>query len=105
MSAADGVSVAVPAPELYDTEAATAPPPDVGESVKVAVVIVAAVIASLNVTTTVEFTATFVAPLTGVTAVTVGGVMSGADAVVNADEKAVRPLLARSFAPLVTLTV
>ena len=66
---------------------------------------VAAVIASLKFTVTVEFTATFVAPFIGVTLVTVGGVMSGAAAVVNAELNGVSPLFARSFAPLVTLTV
>ena len=58
-----------------------------------------------DITVTAEFTATFVAAFTGLTLVTVGGVMSGAAAVVNVELNGVRPLLARSFAPLVTLTV
>ena len=77
----------------------------VGVSVKVEVFTVAAVIASLKVTFTVVFTATLVAAFIGLTFVTVGGVMSGAAAVVKLELNAVRPLLARSFAPLVTFTV
>ena len=69
------------------------------------VLTVAAVIASLKLTVTAEFTATFVAPFSGLTLVTVGGVMSGFAAVVKAELNGVRPLFARSLAPLDTLTV
>ena len=50
-----------------------------------AAVTVAASIASLNVAVTVALIATFVAPSTGDVVVTVGGVVSGAAAVVNVD--------------------
>jgi hypothetical protein len=102
-SADDGVSVAVPAPELYDTVAATGDPPE-GVSVNVDVVMVAAFIVSLNVTVTVALLATFEAPFTGATLATVGGVRSGAAAVVNVELNGVSALLDWSFAPLVRLT-
>jgi hypothetical protein len=101
----DGTSVAVPAPELYDTEAATAPPPDVGDSVNVDVVIVPAFIGSLNVTTTLEFTGTLVAAFNGFTAVTVGGVTSLPAMVKLLVNGGFTPLPARSFAPEVTDTI
>ena len=100
----EGLSVALPA--LYDTTAGTGLPPEVGARVKVAVVMVPAFIASLNVTTTFEATATPVAPLVGDTLVTVGDVTSGAvpavvKLLVSSGET---PLPAASFAPEVTLT-
>jgi hypothetical protein len=61
-------------------------------------------IASLNVTTTGEFTATLVALFNGDTFVTVGGVLSAAPAVVNVAVKSgVSEFPAASFAPEVTL--
>ena len=99
----DGSRVALPA--LYTTDAGTGEPPLVGVRVKVDVLTVAALMASLNVTTTFDAIATLVALFSGETFVTVGEVRSGGAAVENVDEKAVRPLFARSFAPPVTLTV
>jgi hypothetical protein len=102
----DGLSVAVDAPALYDTTAATGLPPDVGVTVKLDAVMVAPFIASLNVTTMSAPTATPVAVFDGETFVTVGGVTSAAGAaVVNVELKAVSEFPARSFAPVETLTV
>ena len=78
--AADGVNVAVLL--LTFTVPATAAPP-VGFRVKLAVVSVEFVIASEKVAETGEFSAMPVAALAGEVADTVGGVVSGAAAVVN----------------------
>jgi hypothetical protein len=103
-SGAAGVSVAVFVAELYETLAARGLPPD-GASVKVAPVTLDAFIGSLNDTVTVELTPTFGDSLAGDTVVTAGAVISGAAAVVNVEVNATSEFPARSFAPLVTLTV
>ena len=100
----EGASVAVPAPALYVTFAATGDPPEVGVRVNVDAPIVPADIASLNVTTTLEPTTIPVVLFAGVTLVTVGAATSTA-MVVKADENGVSPLFATSFAPLVTFIV
>ena len=69
-------------------------------------VTVDAVMGSLKVAVIVEFTATPVAPLTGVAGVTVGGVVSAAAPVVNVQVRAlVIALPATSLTPVVTLAV
>jgi hypothetical protein len=105
-SGAVGTSEAVPGPPLYVTFAGTGLPPEVGVTVNVDDVTVAVFIGSLNVTTTLVFTATPLAAFSGVTFITVGGVTSAIPtAVVNVEEKAVSALFATSFAPVVTFTV
>jgi hypothetical protein len=106
VSDADGLIVAVLGPELYETTAATALPPDVGVSVTVAALIVVAFIASLNVTTMSESTATPVALFRGETFVTVGDVTSGGvpDVVNVLVSSGDTPLPETSWAPEVTLT-
>ena len=86
------------------TPATGEPPPD-GASVTVDVLIVLRFIASLNLKIIPAFVATPVAPFTGDIIVTVGGVTSPPAAVVKVELNGVNPLLARSLAPLVTLTV
>ena len=61
-------------PDPMVTVAGTGVPPLVGTSVKVDVVTVDGFIASLNVATTLDEAATFVAPSAGVVDTTVGGV-------------------------------
>jgi hypothetical protein len=101
----DGFKVAVAAPALYETTAATGLPPAVGVRENVDVVIEAAFIPSLKVTTTSAPIATPVAAVAGETFITVGDVTSGAAAVVNEELKGVRGLPDVSVAPLVTFTV
>ncbi len=73
---------------------------------KVAALIVAGFMASLNVIETVPAVGTFAAPFAGLTAVTVGGVLSGAGDVVKDDVKlAAMALPATSITPAVTVTV
>jgi hypothetical protein len=81
LSAADGVNVAVL--PLTLTVPLTAVPPEVVASVKLAVVSVEFVIGSENVADTGALSATPVAALAGEVADTVGGVVSGAAAVVK----------------------
>ena len=78
-SAADGVTVAVFVPELYETTAVI----NVLEALRNSIVellIVVAFIASLKMAETVVLTDTPVVPFAGATEDTVGGVISGADA-------------------------
>ena len=79
-----GVKVAVL--PLTFTVPVTAVPPEVVASLKLAVVSVELVIASENVADTEEFSATPVAAFAGDVADTVGGVVSGAAAVVKLQE-------------------
>ncbi len=91
----------VPADEMAP---ATGTPPAV--TMNVAAAIVAEFMASLKVTEIVDVVETFVEPSIGTTAVTVGGVVSGADAVVKDDVKlAAMALPALSMTPVVTVTV
>ena len=105
-SAALGVKVAVFVPELNDTDPLTSALVAVFLSLMLVPLIVPADIASLNVTLTFVVIATFVAPPVGTVPDTVGAVVSGATPVENplvtgpASE-----LPARSFAPVVTVTV
>jgi len=74
--------------------------------VKVAALIVDEFMASVNVTATVAVVGTFAAPFAGLTALTVGGVVSGADDVVKDDVKfADMTLPATSITPAVTVAV
>jgi hypothetical protein len=73
---------------------------------KVAALIVDELMASLNVMETVAVVGTFAAPFAGLTALTVGGVVSGAGDVVKDDVKlAAMALPATSITPVVTVTV
>jgi len=74
--------------------------------VKVAAFIVDEFMASVNVTAIAAVVGTFVAPFAGLTALTAGGVVSGADEVVKDDVKlADMPLPATSITPAVTVAV
>src|ERR1700754_1567556 len=84
-NAADGVNRAVLPVTLTVPE--RLPPPDVRFTVKLAVFKVEFVIASENVADTEAFCATPVAPLVGDVDCTVGGVVSGAAAVVKVQVK------------------
>ena len=78
-------------------------------SVTVAAVTVAGSMGSLNVTVRAEDVETFAAPLVGLVALTVGGVVSGAGPVESVEKvqlKVVaRALPARSLIPLVSVAV
>ena len=82
---ADGVNVAVL--PLTFTVPVTCVPPEVVASLKLAVVSVELVIASEKVADTEEFSATFAAAFAGLVEDTVGGVVSGAAAVVKLQVK------------------
>ena len=106
MSGADGVSVARLVAGENSTTAGTATAPGARVSVRVDAVIVVAFIASLNVTVIVEASGTLVAPLPGVTAVTVGADSStGADVTNCVVATDASPLPARSVAAVVTRAV
>ncbi len=87
LRAAVGVNIAVL--PLTFTVPVTVAPPALGCRVKLAVLSVELVIASENVADTEVFVATPVVPLAGEVADTVGGVVSGATAVVNCQVKSV----------------
>jgi hypothetical protein len=100
----DGVNVAVL--PLTFTVPATAVPPEVVATVKLAVLKVAFVIVSEKVADTGEFSATPVAAFAGEVADTVGGVISRTAAVVNVELKlAASALPAASFAAVVMVAV
>src|SRR5882672_10739309 len=99
-----GVNVAVW--PLTFTVPVTVAPPAVGRRVKLAVLSVELVIASEKVADTEEFSATPVAALAGDVEDTVGGVVSGAAAVVNCQVKfAASALPAASLAAVVMVAV
>jgi hypothetical protein len=101
-----GFSVKAVFPAEAAIVALTAGPPAVGASVKVLPVRVAGFMASEKVATTSAPIATPVAPGAGWRPVSVGGVVSGAAAVVNAQVCWVaRALPAASAAPVVTVAV
>ncbi len=102
--AAEGVNVAVL--PLMLTVPESAAPPAVGLRVKLEVFSVESVIASEKVADTDEVSATPVAALAGDTEDTVGGVVSGAAAVVNCQVTlAASALPAASFAAVVIVAV
>jgi hypothetical protein len=91
---------------VHDTVAETFAPPAVGFSDTVVVVIVVESIGSLNVTVTVAFVATSVAPIPGVRETIAGGVVSVTAAVRKLDVNcAASAFPARSFTAVVTVTV
>jgi hypothetical protein len=92
-----GCSVAVE--PLAETEAATALPPPSRRTTLVPVTLAGA-IASLKVALTLVPRLTFVVPLAGVTADTVGGVVSGATVVKDQPKFAPSGFPARSLMPL-----
>jgi len=101
---AEGVNLAVL--PLMLTAPGTAVPPAVCLRVKLAVLSVEFVIASEKLADTEEFSATPLAPLTGDVEDTVGGVVSGAAAVVNCQVKSdARALPAASFAAVAIVAV
>jgi hypothetical protein len=99
-----GVIVAELFAGLYETMEGTVAEPDFSRTVEAVIVLPS--IVSLKEITTVEFTGTDAAPLVGVTATTVGGVVSGAPAVENVEDvvdASAFPLA--SFAALLTVNV
>ena len=103
---AEGVNVAVFVLLLTFTVPAMAAPFVVFTSVKLAVLSEELFIASENVADTAGFSATPVAPLAGDVADTVGGVVSGAAAVVKLQKKLGDSALpAASFAAVVMVAV
>jgi hypothetical protein len=105
-SGVDGAIVAVLVPALYETKAGIVAPSEAVFSRTVEDVIVFASIDSLNAIEIEELMDTPAAPFAGVTAITVGGVVSDAPAVVKLDDAtAASAFPPRSFADVETVSV